>query len=100
MQETYPCPDGREVQLRFHEDALRVDAITADNVTIGRFQFALIGPDSEVMDLMDDTGEAVSFKLAKAELSDDWHAQGITERVITLVAEEISVSPVVALLKD
>jgi len=93
MQETYPCPDGRVVVLRFDEDSLKAEAITGEGLTIGRFQFALVAADGEAIDPMQDIGEAVSFKLAESDLDDAWHGQGITERVMNLVAEELIASP-------
>lgn len=98
MQETYSCPDGREVLLMFNEDTLRVEARTREGLTIGAYQFKLVDPEGEAIDLMDDTGEAVSFKLAETDLRDDWRGQGITERVMTLVADEISLVPAIGLV--
>ncbi|MBR0653664.1 hypothetical protein [Plastoroseomonas arctica] len=96
MKTTYRCPDGREVVLFLKEDTLRVDASTREGERIGSFQFALVGRDGKVIDLMDDigeTGDAVSIKLAEGNLDEGWRHEGITERVMNLVADEISVSP-------
>jgi hypothetical protein len=100
MKETYRCPDGREVLLGFNGDTLMVVVSTPEGLIIGSYQFVLIGPNGEAIDLMDDTGEAVSFKLAQTHLADAWHHQGITEHVMTLVADEISASSVVELPKS
>jgi hypothetical protein len=100
MRETYRCPDGREVLLRFDEDALIVNASSLEGERIGSFQFQLVGPDGEAVRLAEDTGGWVSLKLAHADLSKAWNGQGITERVVTLVSDDMSVSPANELLKD
>ncbi|MBR0653660.1 hypothetical protein [Plastoroseomonas arctica] len=93
MSETYQCPDGRTILLSFNEEDLSVEASNQGGETIGRYQFELIGPDGEEIDAMDDTSWAVWLKLAHSDLHDVWHHQGITERVMSLVAEETRVSP-------
>ncbi len=100
MRETHYCPDGREVVLKFNEEALRVEAISPEGLTVGSYQFALVGPDGEAIDVTHRTGGAVSFKLAQTNLADAWHHQGITERVMDLVAQELTTSPVVELPKE
>jgi hypothetical protein len=94
--ESYRCPNGREAVLTFNENTLRVEATTRDGETIGQFQFALVGADGEVIDLMDDSGEAgeaVALKLAQGVLSDSWRGQGIRERAVELVADETMLEP-------
>ncbi|MDB5318338.1 MAG: hypothetical protein JWO24_4182 [Rhodospirillales bacterium] len=97
MYEIHRCPDGREAVLTFNEDTLRVEATTREGETIGQFQFALVGADGEMIDLMDDSGEAgeaVALKLAQGVLSDDWRGRGIRERAVMLVADETKLEPV------
>jgi hypothetical protein len=100
MNETYRCPDGREALLAFNEDTLKVVASTPEGLIIGSYQFALIGTDGENIDLMDDPGEPVSIKLAESHLADAWCHQGISERVIRLVADETMISPPIRRLRN
>ena len=58
--------------MTLNEDTLRVEATTRDGEFIGIFQFGLVGSGGEVIDLMDDSGEAgeaVSLKFVHAALS-------------------------------
>jgi hypothetical protein len=103
MNVTYRCPDGRETLLDFNEDTLRVDATSRAGEAIGRFQFELVGPDGEGIDLMDDSGEggeAVSLRLAEHDLRDDWHGQGITAHVMDVMASETGLSLTPGLVKE
>jgi len=93
QSEIYRCPDGREAVLMFNEDTLQVDATTRDGDHIGHFKIDLVSPTGEAIDLMEDGGEAASFRLSKAELLSEWLGQGIAERVVRLVADETSLSP-------
>jgi hypothetical protein len=93
MRELYRCPDGREVLLRYDEDALAVTTTTPDGRGIGWFKFELVGDDGQLISLTEDNGQAISLKLVETKLDDAWHGQGITEKVVQLVCDQTSLSP-------
>ncbi len=93
MMETYRCFDGRDVVLTFRTDALKVQAASGDGENIGSFQFELVGSGGKAINLRHYGGEEVSLRLARGVLLHAWRDQGITEHVVNLVSDVMTVPP-------
>ncbi len=89
----YRWPDGRQVVLTFDEDTLWAASSSREGAPIGSYQFALVRPDGRAIDLMDDPGEAVTLTVTEMHLADARQHQCITERVMTMVAHETDLPP-------
>ena len=78
--------------LTFHENIFSAEATTREGEFVGVWIFDRVGSEGRVLDIFLDDTEVVAVRVSESKILEPWQDQGITERVIMLVSDEMGLS--------